>query len=185
MPHLHVVGAVVLRGKEVLAARRGENRYPYVAHKFEFVGGKVEQGESEEEALVRELREELGVKARVIGHFKTVSHDYPDFSITLSAYFCEFLSDFSCAEHEELRWIPLAELDPEAWAAADAPLVQSLKTLIASRKKAANVRPRMQSKILSAVYKKGTGCTEAACSPKENGGAKRIIALREGNFHEE
>lgn len=130
MPHLHVVGAVVLRGKEVLAARRGESRYPYVAHKFEFVGGKVEQGESEEEALVRELREELGVKARVIGHFKTVSHEYPDFSITLSAYFCEFLSDFSCTEHEELRWIPLSELDPEAWAPADVPLVQSLKTLL-------------------------------------------------------
>ena len=55
--HLQVVGAVVVREGKVLAARRGESRYPYVAHKYEFVGGKVEAGETEEEALLRELRE--------------------------------------------------------------------------------------------------------------------------------
>ena len=91
--HLQVVGAVVVREGKVLAARRGESRYPYVAHKYEFVGGKVEAGETEEEALLRELREELRVQARVLAPFASVTHEYPDFVVTLHTYRCEFLSD--------------------------------------------------------------------------------------------
>lgn len=127
MNRLHVVGAAVVSAGRMLAARRGESRYPYVAHKFEFVGGKVEPGETEAQALARELREELGVQARVGEHLMTVSHDYPDFSIELSVYFCTFLSDFSAHEHEELRWMELSALDPEEWAPADAPVVLALK----------------------------------------------------------
>ncbi len=74
--HLQVVGAVVVREGKVLAARRGKSRYPYVAHKYEFVGGKVEAGETEEEALLRELREELRVQARVLAPFASVTHEF-------------------------------------------------------------------------------------------------------------
>ena len=84
MPHYNVVGALVVREGKVLAARRGASKYAYVAHKYEFAGGKVEPGESEEEALARELREELGVPSRVLGHFCTVEHAYPDFTVRLS-----------------------------------------------------------------------------------------------------
>ena len=125
--HLQVVGAVVVREGKVLAARRGESRYPYVAHKYEFVGGKVEAGETEEEALLRELREELRVQARVLAPFAC-------FIVTLHTYRCEFLSDFCNTEHEALEWMPLAALDPAAWAPADAPVVQKLRdTLVAEK----------------------------------------------------
>lgn len=132
--HLQVVGAVVVREGKVLAARRGESRYPYVAHKYEFVGGKVEAGETEEEALLRELREELRVQARVLAPFACVTHEYPDFIVTLHTYRCEFLSDFCNTEHEALEWMPLAALDPAAWAPADAPVVQKLRDAPAAEK---------------------------------------------------
>ena len=127
MPHYNVVGALVMREGKVLAARRGTSKFEYVAHKYEFVGGKVEPGETEEEALVRELREELCVSARVLRHFRTVDYVYPDFSVHLSVYSAEFLSEFHLTEHEELRWIPVAQLDPSEWSPADAPIVDALR----------------------------------------------------------
>lgn len=125
--HLQVVGAVVLRNGEVLAAKRGESRYSYVAHKYEFVGGKVEPGETDEQALARELREELRVEARVLAPFASVTHEYPDFIVTLRTYLCEFLSEFCNTEHESLEWMPVAALDSAAWAPADAPIVEKLR----------------------------------------------------------
>lgn len=127
MPHYNVVGALVVREGKVLAARRGASKYAYVAHKYEFAGGKVEPGESEEEALARELREELGASSRVLGHFCTVEHAYPDFSVRLSVYAAELLSPPRPTEHEELRWIPLGELNAAEWAPADAPIVEKLR----------------------------------------------------------
>ncbi len=127
MPHYNVVGALVMREGKVLAARRGASKYEYVAHKFEFVGGKIEPGETEEEALMRELREELCVSARILGHFRTVEHAYPDFSVRLAVYAVEFLSEFHRIEHEEFRWISVAQLDPDEWAPADAPIVLALR----------------------------------------------------------
>ena len=94
--HLQVVGAVIVQGGKVLAAKRGESKYPYVAHKYEFVGGKIEAGESEESALVREVREELKADVRVLSPFLKMHHEYPDFCITLYTFLCEFLSGFTC-----------------------------------------------------------------------------------------
>ena len=126
-PHLQVVGAVVVQNGCVLAAKRGESRYAYVAHKYEFAGGKIEEGEAPEQALLRELAEELRAKARVLGAYCTVTHEYPDFRITLHTYRCELLSPAVCTEHEQLSWLPLASLDAAEWAPADAPVVERLR----------------------------------------------------------
>ena len=126
MKKLHVVGAAIVEGGKVLAAKRGESKYRYVAHKYEFVGGKVEEGESETEALVRE---ELGAEIEVTGHFIRIGHTYPDFEIELSVYFCKLLSGYRITEHESLCWMPVAELNAEEWAPADAPAVEKLKTM--------------------------------------------------------
>lgn len=85
--HLEVVGAVVVQDGKVLAAKRGESKYPYVAHKYEFVGGKIEQGETRESALVREVKEELKADIRVLSPFLEMRHEYPDFFITLYTFF--------------------------------------------------------------------------------------------------
>lgn len=129
MKKLHVVGAAIVEGGKVLAAKRGESKYRYVAHKYEFVGGKVEEGESETEALVREVREELGAEIEVTGHFIRIGHTYPDFEIELSVYFCKLLSGYHITEHESLCWMPVAELNANEWAPADAPAVEKLKTM--------------------------------------------------------
>ena len=115
--------------ESVLAAKRGESRYAYVAHKYEFAGGKVEAGESEEDALRREIFEELGAKIQVGGLFCRLEHDYPDFSVRLSVYFCKFLTPYFSKEHEALAWLPIEELDAAEWAPADAPAVERLKKL--------------------------------------------------------
>lgn len=129
MKKLHVVGAAIVEGGKVLAAKRGESKYKYVAHKYEFVGGKVEEGESETEALVREVREELSAEIEVTGHFIRIGHTYPDFEIELSVYFCKLLSGYRITEHESLCWLPVAELNANEWAPADAPAVEKLKTM--------------------------------------------------------
>ena len=92
--HLEVVGAVFVQKGRVLAAKRGESKYAYVAHKYEFAGGKIEPGESPEQALVREIKEELCADIRIIQPFMTLEHEYPDFTITLYTFLCEFVSDF-------------------------------------------------------------------------------------------
>mgnify|MGYP001623853630 FL=1 len=127
--HLEVVGAVIVREGKVLAAKRGESKYPYVAHKYEFVGGKIEAGESPAQALVREVKEELRADIRVLRPFLTMEHEYPDFTITLHTFLCEFLSGFSNTEHEALEWLPLGSLDAVQWAPADAPAVEKLKAM--------------------------------------------------------
>ena len=125
--HLEVVGAVFVQKGRVLAARRGESKYAYVAHKYEFAGGKIEPGESPAQALVREIKEELCADIRILCPFMTLEHEYPDFSITLHTFLCEFVSDFCNTEHEALVWLPLSELNVEEWAPADAPAVEKLK----------------------------------------------------------
>lgn len=125
--HLEVVGAVIMREGRVLAAKRGESKYAYVAHKYEFAGGKIEPGESRESALVREIKEELCADIRILRPFRTLEHEYPDFTITLYTFLCEFISEFRNTEHESLEWLPLCSLDAAQWAPADAPAVEELK----------------------------------------------------------
>ena len=128
--HLEVVGAVVIEDGRVLAAKRGESKYPYVAHKYEFAGGKIEPGEEKEAALIREIKEELRADIRILRPFLTLEHEYPDFTITLYTFLCEFLSGFTCTEHEALRFLSADELHEEEWAPADVPAVQKLKELL-------------------------------------------------------
>lgn len=130
--HLEVVGAVIVREGRVLAAKRGKSKYAYVAHKYEFAGGKIEPGEGKEEALVREIKEELCADIRILRPFLTLEHEYPDFTITLYTFLCEFTSEFCNTEHESLEWLPLCSLDAAQWAPADAPAVEELKKLAES-----------------------------------------------------
>ena len=125
--HLNVVGGIFLENGRVLAAMRGESKYAYVSHKYEFVGGKIEEGEAPEEALCRELREEMGAEIEVLSHYMTLTHEYPDFIVTLRTYRCRFLGGFNLYEHERADFLSAAELDENNWAPADAPIVRRLK----------------------------------------------------------
>jgi 8-oxo-dGTP diphosphatase len=123
---LLVVAAIIERDGLILCARRGPGRA--LPGLWEFPGGKVEAGEGEREALVREIREELGVSIEV-GEFVTeVDHDYGDFSLKLRAYRAAIRGgEAKATEHEELRWLPAGRLGELDWAAADLPVVAALR----------------------------------------------------------
>ena len=125
--HIQVAGALLFENGKIFATKRGNSPYPYVAHKYEFPGGKIEKGERGEDAVKRELKEELNMDVTVGGLYACHTFEYPDFIITLSIYECEKQSDFSLNEHESYAWIAPADLKEEEWAPADADILGSLK----------------------------------------------------------
>ena len=125
--HVQVVAALIFENGKVFATKRGENKYAYIAHKYEFPGGKIETGETPQAALKREMQEELEMDVRVGNLFATDTFEYPDFIITLHLYECEMLSSFVLKEHESYAWIAAKELNEEEWAPADAEIIASLK----------------------------------------------------------
>ena len=125
--HVQVAAALIFENGRLLATKRGESPYPYVAHKYEFAGGKIEEGERGEDAVKRELKEELDMDVLVGNLYACDTYEYPDFIITLWLYECEMLSSFHLKEHESFRWFAPAELNAEEWAPADAEIVNGIK----------------------------------------------------------
>ena len=127
--HIQVAAALLFENGKIFATRRGDSPYAYVAHKYEFPGGKIETGESGEEAVKRELREELDLEVSVGGLYACHTFEYPDFIITLSLFECEMLSTFALKEHESYAWISPKDLKKEEWAPADADILSGLKRI--------------------------------------------------------
>ena len=128
MKHHEVVAAIIQRGDEFLCLQRGPSKYDYIAHKWEFPGGKVEAGETQEAALVREIQEELGMVIQVTTPLLTVEHEYLDFRITMHGLLCTALTaELTLHEHVAYRWLRREHLDSLDWAAAVLPLVAKLQ----------------------------------------------------------
>lgn len=124
---VEVVAGVIIHENEVLCVQRAKSKLIYISEKFEFPGGKVEQGESREEALHRELKEELELEVDIDRFFLTVVHDYPDFEITMHSYLCEAKSrNIVLHEHIDATWRTFNKLNDLDWAAADVPIVEKL-----------------------------------------------------------
>lgn len=131
MNEILVVGAAFIKDGKLFAARRSYGSQ-YVIHKYEFVGGKVQEGETPEQAVVRECREELCAEIKVICPLGTSVYKYPDKTVTLKVFLCRAESAFTITEHEETRWLSPEELDAEEWAAADRQLVLKIKKQLKS-----------------------------------------------------
>ena len=122
-----VVAAAIFRENRVLCVQRSKHTKEYQSLKWEFPGGKVEVGESREEALVREIREELSVDIEVSEFLMTVEHTYPDFHLTMHVFKCVLDNgEITLNEHVAHKWLSIDELDQLDWAAADIPVVKSL-----------------------------------------------------------
>ena len=122
-----VVAAAIFRENKVLCMQRSKHTKEYKSLKWEFPGGKVEFGESREEALVREIREELSVDIEVSEFLMTVEHTYPDFHLSMHVFKCVLdHGEITLNEHVALNWLSIDELDQLEWAAADIPVVESL-----------------------------------------------------------
>ena len=124
---IQVVAAVLFWEGKVLCVQRPVNAREYISLKWEFPGGKVEVDESCEEALVREIREELSVDIEVSEFLLTVEHAYPDFHLTMHVFKCILdQGEITLNEHVAHKWLSNNELDQLDWAAADIPVVESL-----------------------------------------------------------
>jgi 8-oxo-dGTP diphosphatase len=125
MKPLDVVCALILNAEgKILACQRNSNTS--LAHKWEFPGGKIEPDESPEQALEREVSEELGVRISILKALTVVKHKYPGFEIILSPFLCEIdlLEIPRAIEHSEIRWVNLAEASDLDWAEADIPILK-------------------------------------------------------------
>ena len=117
MKHIEVVAAVIRRGGEIFATQRG---YGDFKDWWEFPGGKIEAGEMPQQALVREIREELDACIRVGGLIRTVEYDYPAFHLKMHCFWCELASPaLHLNEHEALRWLDRDSLSSVRWLPAD------------------------------------------------------------------
>ena len=125
--HIHVAAALIFENGKIFATKRGASPYAYVAHKYEFPGGKIEEGERGEDAVKREMKEELDMDVAVGNLYASHTHEYPDFIITLYLYECEMRSAFALKEHESWRFFTPKELSVEEWAPADADIILGIK----------------------------------------------------------
>jgi 8-oxo-dGTP diphosphatase len=127
MKHINVVAAVIQHNGKTLCVQRNFNKYDYISFKYEFPGGKVENNESHEEAIIREINEELSLLIEIQKHLITVEHTYPDFKITMNTFLCSSNSkELVLHEHIDFKWLEIPELLSLDWAAADIPIVNNL-----------------------------------------------------------
>ena len=130
MKTYEVVAAIIIKNGAILCAQRGEGKYPFLSNKFEFPGGKVEYGETNEEAIKREIQEELKITISLEKAFLTVHHSYPDFHLNLHSYICH-CEDVSpiLTEHIAIKLLHPKELLSLEWAPADIPIVKELQKM--------------------------------------------------------
>lgn len=126
---IRVCCAVIINGHKVFAAKRG----PHSTHPltWEFPGGKIEPGESEEACLHRELAEELNIKVQILRRLPSISHAYAGFSIILIPFVCKMLSDMPATnEHHETGWFSYDDLNRMNWSEADVGVFTHLSDLL-------------------------------------------------------
>jgi 8-oxo-dGTP diphosphatase len=123
--HIEVVAAIIINEGKVLATQRG---YGDLAGGWEFPGGKIEPGEAQESALVREIKEELNAAIEIERFFAAVNYTYDTFSLTMHCYVCKLASGFQLLEHSAARWLARADIDTVEWLPADIEVVEALKT---------------------------------------------------------
>ena len=118
---IEVVAAIIRKGDKVFATQRGYGEWK---DWWEWPGGKVEPGETPEEALVREIREELDTEISIDQFLTTIEWDYPQFHLTMHCYICSLLTDaLHLNEHEAARWLRADELRSVQWLPADVSLL--------------------------------------------------------------
>ena len=122
---IRVVAAVILQDEQVLATQRGYGKYK---DWWEFPGGKVEEGETPEAAIVREIREELDVHIEVKSFLTTVEYDYPEFHLSMDCYWCRLQEgQIRLLEHEAARWLPVHDLRQVHWLPADVLVIEEIE----------------------------------------------------------
>ena len=122
---IHVVAAIIRRGDEIFATQRGYGEYK---DWWEFPGGKIEPGETAEEAVVREIKEELATEVNVDKYITTVEYDYPGFYLIMDCFWCSIKEGhLTLLEHEAAKWLPLDNLRQVNWLPADVEVIDAIE----------------------------------------------------------
>lgn len=120
-----VAAAIIINDNKIFATQRG---YGDFKDGWEFPGGKIEEGETPKQALIREIREELDTEIEVGNLFDTVEYDYPTFHLSMDCFLCTLKSgNLVLKEHEAARWLTRDTLDSVEWLPADKGLIEKLK----------------------------------------------------------
>ena len=127
MKKIEVVAAIIVKDRKVFATQRGYGQWQGW---WEFPGGKIEEGESHKEALVREIREELDAQIKVGNLLESVEWDYPTFHLTMHCYVCTLVSEnILLKEHQSSAWLTKDTLESVKWLPADVILLEKIAAL--------------------------------------------------------
>ena len=130
MKTVRVVAAVIRDGSRVFAVQRGSGDQK---DGWEFPGGKIEPGETSQQALIREIREELDTDIQVGHLLTTVEYDYPSFHLSMQCFWCRITGRTPVLkEHEAARWLAAEELESIAWLPADRTLIGQIQSALSS-----------------------------------------------------
>lgn len=125
-PYVEVVAALIRKGNKFLICQRPENKARGML--WEFVGGKVEKGESRAQALIRECEEELAIAVEPHSVFMEVTHEYPDITVHLTLFDCTISSgEPRLLEHNAMQWITADEIENFAFCPADEEILKRIK----------------------------------------------------------
>lgn len=125
MKHIEVVAGIIKDGDKIFATQRG---YGEFKDGWEFPGGKMEPGETPQQALARELKEELAIDVNVSDFLCTVDYDYPSFHLTMHCFYCSVIGgELTLLEHEASKWLKMTELHSVNWLPADVEVVAALE----------------------------------------------------------
>ena len=125
MKTVKVVAAIIRDGNKVFATQRGYGDYK---DGWEFPGGKVEPGETEQQALVREIKEELDTDIAVGDYLTTIEYDYPTFHLSMQCFWCRIVDGTPVLkEHEAARWLDVDHIDSVEWLPADLTIIDLIK----------------------------------------------------------
>lgn len=128
MKTINVVAAIIQNNNTILATQRGYGKFK---DWWEFPGGKIEAGETKEEALIREIKEELDATIKIDRHLMTVEYDYPDFHLTMDCYLCTIPDGhFSLLEHSDSRWLDKEHLDSVDWLSGNTEIIEKIRPLL-------------------------------------------------------
>ena len=124
MKTIEVVAAIIKKEDKIFITKRSYGEFKDM---WEFPGGKIEAGETREEALVREIKEELELDINKLEYLTTVEYDYPNFHLTMDCFICEICGgELVLNAHNDAKWVSLEELSSQKWVPADIEIVEKL-----------------------------------------------------------
>ena len=131
MKTIKVVAAIIIHNNRIFATQRG---YGEFKDGWEFPGGKIEPGETPQEALVREIKEELDTEIEVVDYLETVEYDYPNFHLSMDCFFCTIRSgELVLKEHEAAKWLTAETLESVEWLPADKGLIEGIREYLVNQ----------------------------------------------------